>query len=131
MRKILGVFRTAPTLAMELEAALPPPNIHFDNLIRDYAFRVHKLSPNHPVHKEINKARNLPHQFRPTRQKRYTQVQRIAYSIEDYIKNPGEELISHSHFMPWNKRLPYTVNLSKLKKKGTSSRTQQIHLLPT
>lgn len=117
LRKILGVFKTAPTSAMEAEAALPPPHIHLDNMVREYAFRIHKLPRQHPIHREIIKAREIPFEDRPPRQKRYTQIQRIAYSIENYISDIGEEPIQHSYFMPWNKKLPFSVRISKLKKK--------------
>jgi hypothetical protein len=47
LRKILGVFKTTPIIPMEVEAALLPPDIRLNASIRQYAFRVLKLSPNH------------------------------------------------------------------------------------
>jgi hypothetical protein len=42
LRKILGVFKTAPIKPMEIESALPPPFIRLNHSNRRYAFRVLK-----------------------------------------------------------------------------------------
>jgi hypothetical protein len=54
LRKILGVFKTAPILPMEVEAALVPPDIRLDANNCQYAFRMLKLSPTHPVNHELS-----------------------------------------------------------------------------
>jgi hypothetical protein len=56
LRKILGVFKTAPIIPIEVEAALPPPYIRLNNSLRRYAFRALKLAPNHPIPAEIEKS---------------------------------------------------------------------------
>lgn len=55
LRKILGVFKTAPIVPMEVEAAIPPIAIRLNTTIRQYAFRLAKLSRDHPVNKELIK----------------------------------------------------------------------------
>ncbi|KAF4635981.1 hypothetical protein G7Y89_g2099 [Cudoniella acicularis] len=57
LRKILGVFKTTPIIPIELESALPPPNIRLNNSIRRYAFRAPKLPPTHPIPAKITKSR--------------------------------------------------------------------------
>ena len=39
LRKILGVFKTSPYKIMELQAALPPPEIRFNKICRSYILR--------------------------------------------------------------------------------------------
>jgi hypothetical protein len=46
-RKILKTFCTASTLPSEVEAALLPPAIRLDFMLRQYALKIYKLSPNH------------------------------------------------------------------------------------
>jgi hypothetical protein len=46
IRKILGVFKTAPILPMEVECALPPPEIRLNAAIRMYAFRMLSVRKN-------------------------------------------------------------------------------------
>ena len=60
LRKILGVFKTAPILPMEVEAALAPPGIRLNASIRQYAFRALRLAPSHPISLEIDQV------FKPT-----------------------------------------------------------------
>jgi len=55
IRKILGVFKTAPIKPIELEAALLPPAIRLNSNIRAYAFRVLKLSLTHPINVEFSR----------------------------------------------------------------------------
>ena len=49
MRKILRVFKTALIILIEIESALPLPNIRLNYSNRRYAFWVLKLSQNHPI----------------------------------------------------------------------------------
>ena len=41
---------------MEVEASLSPPAIRLDAATRKYAFRLAKLSPDHPVNRQIQDA---------------------------------------------------------------------------
>src|SRR6266498_4725724 len=45
LRKILGTFKTAPIIPMEVEAALVPPTIRLNTNTRQYVLRMLKLSP--------------------------------------------------------------------------------------
>jgi hypothetical protein len=49
LRLILGAFKTSPSRAMELEAAIPPPAIRLQKLNDNYALRVLKLQETHLV----------------------------------------------------------------------------------
>jgi hypothetical protein len=55
LRKILGVFKTAPVIPMEIEAALVPPTIRLNSNLRRNAFRILKLGPKHPIRQESSK----------------------------------------------------------------------------
>ena len=58
LRKILGVFKTAPVLPMELESALLPPIVRLNHSRRRYAFRALKLGLNHPIRANFEEALN-------------------------------------------------------------------------
>ena len=53
LRLILGVFRTAPIPPMEAESALASTDIRLDANTRQYAFRIIKLSPDHPIRQTL------------------------------------------------------------------------------
>jgi hypothetical protein len=106
LRKILGVFKTTPIIPMEVEAALLPPDIRLNASIRQYAFRVLKLSPNHPINKEI--AQWGYNSFRPI------QLQRIKNSISGCFDNNPIEKILPFNFPPWKRDIPFSVEISKL-----------------
>ena len=46
---MLGAFKGSPTRALELEAAIPPPEIRFEKLCNMHALRTLRFQPNHPV----------------------------------------------------------------------------------
>ena len=54
LRKILGVFKTAPIVPMEVEAALQPPCVRLNASTRKYAIRTLKLAPKHPINQELS-----------------------------------------------------------------------------
>ena len=112
LRKILGVFKTTPIIPMEVEAALLPPDIRLNASIRQYAFRVLKLSPNHPINKEI--AQWGYNSFRPI------QLQRIKNSISGCFDNNPIEKILPFNFPPWKRDIPFSVEISKLSKEDTT-----------
>ena len=110
LRKILGVFRTAPTIPMEAEAALQPPSVRLNANTRKYAIRQLKLVPSHPVNRELS---NLPTRPNP---KAIVQLERIRASIQDLADLEDLEPLQHFKFPPWNKATPYAVNISPLPK---------------
>jgi len=76
---------------MELEAAISPRRVFVDSQIRDYAFSIHKLSQSHPVHKVILRKRANPYQCKQS-PRQFTQLQRIAYSIEKRLQGDLEQI---------------------------------------
>ena len=53
IRYMLGAFKGSPTRALELEAAIPPPEIRFEKLGNMYALRALRFQPSHPVMKAV------------------------------------------------------------------------------
>jgi hypothetical protein len=108
VRKILGVFKTAPIKPMEVEAALPPPEIRLNSNIRKYAFRVLKLSPSHPVNVEIQGIQSFIDNFETRiRTTKPTQIQRIHASIQGLVDIDSLEQIQHFYYAPWEHTTPY------------------------
>ena len=50
---MLGAFKGSPSRALELEAAIPPPEIRFEKLCNMHALRTLRFQPNHPVVKAL------------------------------------------------------------------------------
>jgi hypothetical protein len=87
LKTILGQFRTALIVSMEIEAAIPPIRIQFDRITKFYGVRVLKLQSSHPVRALIG----FPRQRRePTyvktknlkASKNRTQLESIMRSVE-------------------------------------------------
>jgi ribonuclease HI len=119
LRKILGVFRTAPIPPMEVEAGLAPTSIRLDNNIRRYALRTKRLASNHPVQVAIRAYTSdfllgVDQTPLPARASKKTQLERITSSIPQYT-NPTE-VIHHHYFPPWNRQIPFKVQLSQFPK---------------
>lgn len=112
--RILGVFKTSPILAREIESALLPPEIRLNANVRQYALRLQKLSIRHPVNQEIEKnSRNR--EIESTIFSKALQLDRVRLSISDFIDSDFEK-IQHFHFAPWNKDIPYSVTISNSNK---------------
>ncbi|KAJ8063422.1 hypothetical protein OCU04_008642 [Sclerotinia nivalis] len=121
LRKILGVFKTSPIKPMEVEAALCPPEIRLNAGIRQYAFRLLKTSPFHPVNMIIRKLiaeKEDQNSIMTPRRKlpKPTQLEKITNSIEEDFDPLMLEKIDHFHFPPWKRDTPYKVNISKVSK---------------
>jgi hypothetical protein len=116
---------------MEIEAALPPPNIRLNHSNRHYVFRVLKLSQNHPIKVEFNKAiakRSENELFlgsdfssksiSPSKPKDKfdSQIQRLLKSILPLIDLSSLEVIKHFYFPPWDLEVPYNIKISKKSK---------------
>ena len=54
--KILGAFSGSPIRAMELEAAIPPPEVRFQKACLGYSLRTLYFQNNHPIRQAYNKA---------------------------------------------------------------------------
>src|SRR6266511_5330740 len=44
LRTILGAFKTSPTKAMEIEAAIPPPKVRFEKTCYNYAVKIIQMN---------------------------------------------------------------------------------------
>lgn len=113
LRKILGVFKTAPIRPMEIEAAIPPAEVRLNSNLRMYAFRLAKLAPSHPV----NKATRLLTEPTETRRRSTpVQLEKIHAIVPSRYRNENLEKIQHFYFAPWKKTRPWTFRISKLTK---------------
>ena len=94
VRKILGVFKTAPIIPMEVESALLPPQVRLNTNLRQYAFRMLKLSAKHPINSEISKFQELQEdEDRAIRFTKPIQIERIYTSIEGLVDTSALEPI--------------------------------------
>ncbi|EDN93106.1 hypothetical protein SS1G_08971 [Sclerotinia sclerotiorum 1980 UF-70] len=122
LRKILGVFKTSPIKPMEIEAALCPPEVRLNAGIKQYAFRLLKISPSHPINlvttKLATEKENQDVIATPQRkQLKPTQLEKIKNLIQKDFDPFTLEGIHHFYFPPWKKEVPYKVNIRKLGKK--------------
>ena len=112
LRKILGVFKTAPILPMEVEAALVPPLIRLDTNIQQYRTRLTRLSKNHPINQEIIRNKEL---LKVKKHQKYktplVQLDYIQRSVPN-IKELDLEVLQHFKFTPWELDIPFTVAIS-------------------
>ncbi|MFL5833327.1 MAG: RNA-directed DNA polymerase [Solirubrobacterales bacterium] len=60
LRKILGAFKTSPITSMEIEASIPPIEVRLNSSIRQYAYRLAKLAPSHPINLWADTKLNIP-----------------------------------------------------------------------
>jgi len=54
IRQITGAFKNTPHKALEIEAAIPPPEVRFERLCNRYSIRSLVFNNNHPVRSLIN-----------------------------------------------------------------------------
>ena len=106
---------------MEVEAGLVPPGIRLNTTIRQYAFRTYKLPPLHPIQQATipSNAEELttsPLRTTTSSTQKQTQLERISNSISRYTQLDNVETIQHYYFAPWDKDIPYKVNISSLSK---------------
>lgn len=114
LRKILGVFRTTPTILMEIESGIPPVEIRLDANVRKYAFRTNLIGEDHPIRTELEKINLGRREGGVT-----TQLERIKQLRE---KQPANlEVVNPFLFPPWADRLPYTTRISTQDKATTGA----------
>jgi hypothetical protein len=109
---------------MEVEAALAPPSVRLSTSVRKYALRALKLAPIHSINLELAPSTQYldpepssPPQATETRtQPRLSQLERIRKSVLGLVDLESLERIEHFKFQPWNRELPYQVEISKLSK---------------
>ena len=131
-RRILGVFKTAPIIPLELESALVPPDIRLSNSLHKYALRILKLSQNHVIRQEFIKLQanididsNSSSEeditiLTKTKSKKKTQIETIYRSISSLVDLNSLEIIKPLYFPPCNKEVPYDIIISKKSKEDTT-----------
>jgi len=93
---------------MEIDASLPPTEIRLNSSVRQYAFRLAKLSSDHPVNLWTNTNLRIPSDPR-----KLIQLERIKGSIQGLVDNESLEPLRHFFFAPWAKETPFKVIVSK------------------
>jgi ribonuclease HI len=119
IRLILGAFKTSPIIPMEVESALPPPDIRLNHSIRRYAFRLRLLSLNHPIRAKYTEITN-PELYYISDSSESTsisispkfQLDTIIKSISSLVDFSSLEPIIPYYFPPWNKRVPYSIEIN-------------------
>ena len=112
-RKIIGVFRTSPSLPTSIESGLTSPAIRLNTNNRKYASRAHQLSSNYPIQKAITRITNTDKaSYKKPNQHR--QLYTIVKSIPERDNNSVEKIIPY-RFRPWES-LNYKVTVSKKSK---------------
>ncbi|KAF7564239.1 uncharacterized protein PtrM4_153550 [Pyrenophora tritici-repentis] len=93
-RKIIGVFRTSPSLPTSIESGLTSPAIRLNTNNRKYASRAHQLSSNHPIQKAITRITNTDKaSYKKPNQHR--QLYTIVKSIPERDNNSVEKIIPY------------------------------------
>jgi len=96
IRKILGVFKTAPIILLEIESALAPVQIRLEDNIRKYAFRITKLAKTHSIQiatEELLRLRNIELERIKERIKELERISLIPSSISSLISTSSDELV--------------------------------------
>ena len=107
---------------MEVEAAVLPPRVRLNTNIRQYAFRLLKLSPEYPVNTEFTKYRQIQDdEDLAAKFTRPIQIERIYTSIEGLVDTSTLEPIKHFNYAPWNRQVPYGIKIDKSPKDQAAS----------
>ena len=92
LRQILGAFKGSPIRAMEIEAAILPPQLRAEKLCKQYALRIQSFSSSHPIRRALlwqkQNSKGL-----------HTQLQKLASTAE----YSNVEEISTLLAKPWSK----------------------------
>jgi len=116
-KKILGVFKTAPSQPCEVETSLLPPLIRLTRSRHLYALRCLQLQQQHPINIRIDAIRASNRSSKPT------QLQRI---IEDLDQLDKDDLYCYTtRFDPYSKP-PWSDPKEPPKSRGPINRRQQL-----
>jgi hypothetical protein len=96
---------------MEIDSAIPLVATRLNSTIRQYAFRLAKLSPSYLVN--LWARDKLSTLVTPTRR---IQLEEINRSILGLVDSTSLEPIRYFKFAPWEKTTLYIVNIAKLSK---------------
>ncbi|TVY32156.1 hypothetical protein LSUB1_G006482 [Lachnellula subtilissima] len=102
---------------MEVEASLSPPAIRLDAATRKYAFRLAKLSPDHPVNRQISDASDASDASDSSDSSDSSDFSSFS-SPPKYapLLSSKTEPIQHFHFIPWDRSVPWATHIAKLPK---------------
>ena len=100
---------------IEIDALLPLIEVRLNSSVRQYAFRLAKLAPSHPVNLWTNTNLRIPSDPR-----KLIQLERIKGSIQGLVDNDSLEPLRLFFFAPWAKETPFKVLVSKLTKEETA-----------
>ena len=113
LRRVLGAFKKSPIRAMEIEAAIPPPEVRFNKLCQNYALRILKMNEAHPISQRVSTS------FPPfstgieldwTKYADWSeesskiipsQLFRLCSMIKSYLSTLNCEKIEHYSLTPW------------------------------
>jgi ribonuclease HI len=120
LRKILGVFKTAPIIPLEIETALPPPEIRLNSILRKYALRMLKISQMYLINIEFSRFQELQKELelglkslKSLKSLKPIQIERIYTSIENLVDFKSLESLKSLYFAPWNKEIPFLIKIDK------------------
>ncbi|KAF2837741.1 hypothetical protein M501DRAFT_905281, partial [Patellaria atrata CBS 101060] len=138
-RLILGAFKTYPSLAMEIEAALPPPAIRFEKLCNSYVIRILKFQKNHLVKKMIRQEcdRNIPEpclgyelEMENSVIKYITnpksQLMKLIARNQTLIRNWKIEKMTAQYTPPWKDRMQANIHISNEDKEKAAKEHNQL-----
>ena len=121
--KILGAFKGSPIKAMELEAAIPPPEVRFQKACLGYSLRTIYFQHNHPIRLAYDKATRdelaesgsdlgAISLIKPT-----TQLYSLLYRLKNVVgPNWNLERKRATWKPPWGKAPAATIAISSSKK---------------
>lgn len=104
------MFKIAPIIPLEVEAAIPPVPLRLEQAQRKYALRVSKLGESHPIRQALTRINLGGREGPPT-----TRLENIKAILTSYP--PGLEEIDPFLYPPWYGDTPYTTRISILDKK--------------
>jgi hypothetical protein len=142
MRKILGTFKSSPSKAMEIEAALPPPAIRFEKLCQNYALRLLKLPAEHPILERVSTS--FPpfqngieldwNQFKNWNSNDNSKINpsqlfTLCSMIKDHFSTLKTETIEHSQIQPWKENLDTQIDLQVSAADKQTAKEQHLEIL--
>lgn len=104
------MFKTAPIIPLETEAAVPPVHLRLKQAQRKYALRVSKLGESHPIRQALARINLGGREGPPT-----TRLEQLKAILASYP--PGLEEVEPFLYPPWYGDTPYTTRVSTLDKK--------------
>jgi ribonuclease HI len=123
IRRVLGVFKTAPIRPIEVESALVPTKIRLSHMIRRYSLRMLQLNENYPVNVKLQQIRDSESLYyytsdtsamgrRIKRNKKQLQLKYLSNSIKlELFSDTKTDTIVNNYYSPWDKVIYYLVEI--------------------